>query len=184
MEQPADAISREAPYSRVLSTMSEEIERLTFERDAISAAIESLERAARSLGSVSLVSPPRPLPLPAGSEFDPPRSHHKVPASASDGSAPRKSHHKAPAPGKEPVPPARSGRAPVAGTIRSRVRDLLASDPQQSWSAVDLVAALRAEGLAGAVDPDAAMRTLLARLLGNGQIERRDRGLYGAISRR
>ena len=157
--------SLSAPYSRVLSTMNEEIERLSFERDALSAAIESLEKAARSLGSTGPISPP-PRPRPSfATEVPPPqRSHHK------SGSL-------------EP----RSGKgatAATSGTIRSRVRGLLGADPGQSWSAVELVAALKSEGLARAVDPEAAMRTLLARLLHNGEIERRDRGRYGAVSSR
>ena len=165
--------SLSAPYSRVLSTMNEEIERLSFERDALSAAIESLEKAARSLGSTGPISPPpqpsatslaTEMPSPPAAAPPPQRSHHK-----SDSLKPRSGPN---------------GSAAPSGTIRSRVRGLLAADPSQSWSAVELVAALKSEGLANAVDPDAAMRTLLARLLGNGQIERRDRGRYGAVSSR
>ncbi len=157
--------SLSAPYSRVLSTMNEEIARLSFERDALSAAIESLEKAARSLGSVGPISPPHgPRPAFATKVPPPQRSHHK-----SDSLKPRSGPN---------------GSAAPSGTIRSRVRGLLALDPGQSWSAVELVAALKSEGMASAVDPEAAMRTLLARLLRNGEIERRDRGRYGAVSSR
>ena len=165
--------SLSAPYSRVLSTMNEEIERLSFERDAISAAIESLEKAARSLGSVGPISPPH-APSPTSFATEVPSPHAEAPA-------PQRSHHKVASPKPRSGPGA---GAATSGTIRSRVRGLLGADPGQSWSAVELVAALQSEGLASAVDPEAAMRTLLARLLGNGQIERRDRGRYGAVSSR
>lgn len=164
--------SLSAPYSRVLSTMNEEIARLSFERDALSAAIESLEKAARSLGSVGPISPPHgPRPSFATEVPSPPA---KVPP-------PERSHHKSDSLKASSGP---SAPATPSGTIRSRVRGLLAADPGQSWSAVELVAALKSEGLASAVDPEAAMRTLLARLLRNGEIERRDRGRYGTVSSR
>ncbi|MHB1509123.1 MAG: hypothetical protein ACYCST_04410 [Acidimicrobiales bacterium] len=175
MEKLADASPLKDPYSRVLSTMSEEVERLTFERDAISAAIESLEKAARSLGSVSLAPPsipttppPPAIEQPAVKLPDPFRSHHKSPAAKAQPARAQPAHG-------APLPP---------GAIGARLKSLLDADPQRSWTAVDLVQTLKSEGLVTAVDPEAAMRTLLTRLIRKGRIERRERGHYGAISSR
>jgi len=92
--------------------------------------------------------------------------------------APRRSPHKT-QPAK--AQPARQTGPPGYGTIRSRIRGLLEADPLQSFSTADLVEVLKRDGLDSAVDPEAATRTLLTRLVRQGRVARRGRGLYGAV---
>ncbi len=70
--------------------------------------------------------------------------------------------------------------SPFDTTLGHKVERLLAAEPERLFSTAEIVTALGAEGALRAENPEAAMRTLLTRLLGRGRIARGARGRYTA----